>query len=134
MKRQYFCTSCNAVLNPNVKIILRASARDRQGLILLSPQPGNYQVIGDDALKLVRGERTTFSCPVCHADLRSGAAENLAEIGFRDLGGGEGRVNFSRVAGEHATWVITDERVRAYGEDAVAYDSVNFFGEGKKRG
>jgi hypothetical protein len=133
MKRTYSCPECSAVLNPNVKVILRASKGKRQALLLLSPRPGNYQVLGAEALGIARGDRVSFSCPVCHADLASAANRNLVELRFADEGGATGRVDFSRVFGEHATYVVTREQVRSYGEDAAAYGKVNFFGEGSDR-
>ncbi len=133
MKRTYLCPACDAVLNPNVKVILRAAKGRKQALVLLSPRPGNYQATGTEALGITRGDRVTFSCPVCQADLTSAANRNLAELRFEDEGGGGGRVDFSRVFGQHATYVVTHERIRSYGEDAAAYEKVNFFGEGSER-
>lgn len=131
MKRIYSCPHCGVTLNPNVKIILRARVGDRHGLLLLSPQPGDYQVLGNDGLGAEPGEKVEFSCPDCHASLQSVADPNLAEIRFRDgATRTEGRIDFSRVFGEQATYVVTREQVKAYGQDSRAYDSVNFFGEG----
>jgi hypothetical protein len=45
--------------------------------------------------------------------------------------GAETLVAFSRVAGEHATFVRGPDGVRSFGEHADRYDAVNFFGEGK---
>lgn len=131
MKRTYACPKCDGILNPNVKVILRATKGRKTALILLSPRPGNYDVIGAESLGIVRGDRVSFSCPLCEADLRSPANQNLVELTFHDDGGASGRVDFSRVFGEHATYVVTRERVRAYGEDAETYGNVNFFGSGR---
>ena len=130
MMRTYFCPACKAVLNPNVKIILALASGRRKSLILLSPRPGDYSVILPPDLTLRRGEEVDFFCPACGKSLRSEASAHLAEIGFRLEDGSQGRVNFSRRFGEHATFFVTRERVRAYGENAAMYGEANFFGAG----
>ena len=130
MKRTYFCLKCRAILNPNIKIILTLARGRRKSLILLSPQPGNYSVILPPDVSLRRGEEVDFFCPACGASLRSEVSAHLAEIGFRLEDGTKGRVNFSRKYGEHATYFVTNERVRSYGENAAFYGDANFFGAG----
>lgn len=131
MKRAYFCPDCRANLNPNVKIILTMVKGDRRGLALLSPQPGNYDMIRPKDLVLPPGELIEIRCPVCHADLTSKVDPNLARIGFERTDGTRGWVDFSRVSGEHATFFVTSEAVHSYGKNAEVYGGVNFFGEGQ---
>jgi len=131
MKRVYFCPACGATLNPSVKVILTAVKDGRGGLILLSPQPGNYEVISAEELGLLAGDRLDLRCPVCSRSLLSRVNENLVDIGFRLTNGMEGRAYFSRRYGEHATFFITKEEVRTYGENADVYSSLNFFGAGQ---
>jgi hypothetical protein len=130
MKRSYFCPHCGATLNPNVKVILTASSGKTRGLILFSPQPGNYDAIVPEELGLSEGQMVDFSCPVCRADLTSPEVPRLAYVSFRTSTGVEGRVKFSRKFGERATFVITGEEVRSYGENAAEYMGMNFFGAG----
>ena len=130
MKRSYYCLKCGTDLNPGTKIILTFIAKSGQGLILFSPQPGNYSVIVPEAARFRQGEAVQFNCPVCHAEITSAVNKNLAEIGFRFSNGLEGRVSFSRRYGEHATYFVTQEEIRTYGENAQVYSQVNFFGEG----
>jgi len=131
MKRVYFCTSCGATLNPSVKVILTAVKDGKGGLILLSPQPGNYEVISAEELALRTGDRLDLRCPVCSRTLISRVNDNLAELGFRLTNGMEGHAYFSRRYGEHATFFITKEEVRTYGENADVYSNLNFFGAGQ---
>lgn len=130
MKRTYFCPKCRAILNPSVKLILTMARGRRRNLILLSPQPGNYSVIVSDDVSLRHGDEVDFFCPACATNLRSEANAHLAEIGFRLEDGTKGRVNFSRKYGEHATYFVTKEQIRSYGENAAAYGDGNFFGAG----
>ncbi len=131
MKRTYYCPKCRAVLNPNVKIILTALRSDKHGLVLLSPQPGNYKAIIADDLPLTDGDLVEFHCPVCTTLLTAAHDENLAGLDFRFSTGLEGKVFFSRRYGEHATYFVTDEAVRSYGEHTPDSGGLNFFGAGQ---
>jgi RNase P subunit RPR2 len=133
MKRDYHCPSCEATLNPGTKIVLRATHGHRKGLILLSPQPGNYDAIIPAELALTAGHSVDLFCPVCGTDLRCPSDERLAGITFQSAREA-GKVFFSRLVGEHATWVVTRETVRPYGEDADRYGNGNFFGESVDKG
>ena len=128
MKWTYACPHCHAVLNPHTKIILAARRGKRRGLILLSPQPGNYRSIIDSGFALQDGEMVEFTCPACGVDLVSTVAKKLAEILLVLPGQRTRRVQFSRVYGEHATFVMDGEKVVPYGDDAGSYERINFFG------
>ncbi len=130
MKRLYTCPHCRGVLNPNVKIILAARYRKKEGLLLLSPQPGNFQVICDDGFEgaVPEGSTIHFRCPLCAGDLTSPKSKEFAQILATNAGGGLSRVEFSRVQGVHATFVVTEDEVKPYGADAKGYDPINFFG------
>lgn len=130
MKWKYACPSCKAVLNPNVKIILRLRRGKLNGLILISPRPGNYRIICDRdfAAKVKHGQLVEFSCPVCGEVLTAPASRKLAELLLLQPQGKVKRVQFSCVYGEHATFILDGDTVVPYGDDAAAYDEVNFFG------
>jgi len=130
MKNRFVCPHCGGVLNPNVKILLVAATGRGPGLVLLSPQPGNYKYLCDPAFEatLNPGDTVDFSCPLCRADLTAGHDPGLAvlelQVGDRPVR----RVEFSRVFGTHATFIIGEDEVDTYGEDAEGYDGRNFFG------
>lgn len=130
MKRQYRCPHCDATLNPNVKVVLTAVNRGKRALMLLSPQPGNYDVLSVDDLDLREGDIVDYFCPICGASLTSNVNECLAEIDMVMEGGTRSRVDFSRKVGERATYVVTNESIQSYGEDVDRYPA-NFFGSGK---
>ena len=129
MKNIYTCPHCATVLNPSVKILLVARHHDRRGMILLSPQPGNFKYICDSSLEegLAAGDLVAFSCPVCTFDLTSVADFRFAELILRAPGHGEARIEFSRAYGTHATYVIDGQSATPFGEDA-GDDETNFFG------
>jgi len=130
MKKIFTCPHCDSVLNPNVKIVLVATYRKRRGMILLSPQPGNYRFICDESVEtgLKPGAKVRFSCPVCAADLTSPANDKFAELHMGHHGQEPMKVEFSRVFGTHATIVIDGEEVTTYGEDVETFGNTNFFG------
>lgn len=128
MKTRFSCPHCGATLNPNVKVVLLAQRSGKRGLVLLDPKPGVYDPIPAEELGLSDGDRVDFACPACHAALVSTVDENLSVLEFRDEEGRDGRVAFSRICGEHATYVLVDEEVKTYGEHADARGGGNFFG------
>lgn len=131
MNRRYFCPKCHANLNPNVKIILMARRNGEQGLILLSPQPGNYEVIVADEIKLQAEDLVEFHCPVCSTSLTTEKDEAMAELTFKLASGSDGTVYFSRRFGEHATYFVIDDEVQSFGKNAMPHPHLNFFGSGQ---
>jgi hypothetical protein len=128
---RYYCPHCKALLNPGTKVIFVIGHGGRRGLLLLSPDLGDYAVVLAESIPIDEGRLYHFQCPVCHLDLTSSNNENLVEIVCREPDGSEALVAFSRVAGEHATFVRGPDGVRTFGEHAARYDPVNFFGEGQ---
>jgi len=131
MRRRYYCPECNAALNPNVKVILMARRNNRSGLILLSPQPGNYQSIVSEDFPLEFGDLIEFHCPVCGVSLTSDENDNLATLVYRFSPGREGTVFFARRFGEHATYLVFNNEVQTFGENALPNSHMNFFGSGQ---
>jgi hypothetical protein len=132
MKRAYICPHCDGLLNPGTKIVLKAVKDLNVGLFLFSPQVGNYNLVMPDDFRLAIGERVTFYCPICAADLTSDADPDLAVLDCDMQGKQRFEVHFSRIFGRHATFVVRDGQVQRFGEHAESYQAVNFFGEGEK--
>jgi hypothetical protein len=119
------------MLNPGTKVIFVIGKEDSRGLLLLSPELGDYAVVLAESIPIERGTVYSFSCPICQHDLVSPVDDRLVEILCRQPDGSDARVDFSRVAGEHATFVRGPSGVRSFGEDAERYAGLNFFGVGK---
>jgi hypothetical protein len=130
MKNHFACPHCRATLNPNVKVTLVASYRSRKGMILLSPQPGDFKYVCDPTVEegLEPGDLVAFACPVCHGDLTSPRDARFAELRLHIPGSDERVIEFSREFGTHATFIIDGDEITAFGEDAEGYDEKNFFG------
>jgi hypothetical protein len=131
MKRRYHCPHCGRLLNPGQLVVFVVESSTQKELVLLSPEPGDYAMVYPETLELEPGTAYVFRCPVCQADLRSELNENLVEITAQSEDGSSVRVNFSRVYGEHATFVLHDMAVERYGPDAERYEVLNFFGAGE---
>ncbi len=115
MNWTYSCPHCTAHLNPDDKIVLRAACGDRQLLVALHPQPGNYEVELAPGEDMIAGTRWDFVCPVCEHSLVSELSEDLCVLDVR-TGDDAHRVYFSRIAGEQATFVVSAEGLlRDYG-------------------
>ncbi len=102
----------------------------KQGLILLSPQPGNYKFICDASVSsaVKPGSTLNFFCPVCSADLVSPSDKKFAELHIIDPNKKIRKVEFSRIFGTHATFIIDGEEVTPYGDVVDDDSSPNFFG------
>ncbi len=130
MKNTFVCPHCQGVLNPNVKILLVAAAKRRKGMILLSPQPGNYKYICDSSLQdaFQEGKTITFSCPMCATDLTAEGNPKFAHLELHVTGHKPRQIEFSRVFGAHATFIVDGNDVTSFGDDAEDFDGTNFFG------
>lgn len=131
LKKCFLCPKCGAELNPGTKIILKANLSSLKGLFLFSPRLGDYEVIHPSDFPAHPGEEIDLSCPVCNFDLTSKRSERFAELLFLQ-GEEEGRVIFSKVFGEQATFLVMPKRTERFGKDVEGYSTVNFFGEGAK--
>jgi len=126
MPLSYHCPKCDCLLNPNVRVVLVARFGDKQGIVLMSSQPGDYQVICDKGLchDVSKGDIVHFSCPVCHGSMTSEAHENFAElkvVNSEKAGHDPCLLRFSRVSEEHATFLYDGDSVKEFGESAGVF-------------
>ena len=128
MKKRFLCPHCDAVLNPNVKIVFAVRKGEARGLMLFNTKPGDYAFIADPRFELEEGETVDFLCPVCASDLTSSADDHFVEILLDQGDGALSKVEFSRVFGEHATFIVDGKHMQSFGEDAHDFDDINFFG------
>ncbi len=123
MSWTYTCPFCDAMLNPDTTIVLMAAHAGQKILIGFHPEPGNYELYLPPGLELKEGEHWDFYCPVCHHDLVNGEIQNLCELRVR-AGDAEQRVFFSRIAGEHATFIMSGKQVeKSHGRHVDRYQS-----------
>jgi len=129
LKINYLCPHCRAYLRVwnNIIFIIKSASKDLQGILLLNPDLGNYDFIHHSSVKFEEGDMLDFFCPVCRADLSAtDINRNLATILMTDEDNKEFDVYFSKICGEHSTFLIHDDDiVEKYGKDSSAY--VNYF-------
>lgn len=127
MEKGYYCTHCKAQLNVGNDIIFTVKTRKKNaGLLLVSPQVGDYSVKKDSLFEIENGEHLEIICPVCHQNLHEGKVhENLAKVIMKDESGNESELFFSEIFGERCTYKITNKKLERYGEDSMNY---NFWG------
>ena len=129
MNRSYYCPHCRKLLNPGTKVIFLVDAEQDCELMLLSAKLGDYSAVYARSMVFEEGRIYTFRCPLCRADLTSSLDEKLVDI-LTDGDNGEViRVSFSRVFGEQATFVMTGHGIDQFGDHALRYEGLNFFGE-----
>lgn len=104
----YSCPRCEAPLNPEERVVLRAECEGRSFLVGLHPQPGDYSVELPPGEIMARGTRWEFFCPVCERSLVSELSADLCALDV-ETAGDKHRVYFSRIAGEEATFMVSAE-------------------------
>jgi len=131
MKWKYECPLCGADVNPAGPVTLVAVREGVRTLFGFHPEPGNYENYMPEGMPYIPGERWDFLCPVCHGDLRCANHETLCEL-IQKIGPTRLRLLFSRVAGERATYVISEKaETTSMGQDADRYDDTVRLRSGK---
>ncbi|UCH64400.1 MAG: hypothetical protein JSW63_07120, partial [Ignavibacterium sp.] len=93
----------------------------KNGLLLLHPELGNYTVINHKLFQISEGEFVEFTCPICQENLTSEIDNNLASVFMIDKEDVQHNILFSKINGERCTYKITGGDVESFGEDATNY-------------
>jgi hypothetical protein len=117
MNWTYSCPHCEAMLNPDETVVLIGECGPHRILIGFHPQPGTYRAYLPPGFEIQEGSMWDFSCPVCSRSLVTDAAPELCALDMATQGVRH-RLFFSRIAGEHATFVITAEGAEKFGRDS----------------
>lgn len=129
MSWEYSCPHCKVMLNPDRSVILAMQRGSVRVLVGLHPRPGKYEVHLPPEVEVQPGSRWDFFCPACHAELVNTIDPNLCEMELR-MDDGPLRILFSRVAGQHATFIMNDTVLNEkHGGDAHTFDLL--WGQGK---
>ena len=127
MKNHFYCPKCNSFLDVGENVIFTVKSQNgHQGLVLLSPELGNYNVQTNPRFEIEKGQKYEFYCPVCNTELASEVNENLTHLHMVDQENNEYEVMFSKIAGEKSTYTLIGENVNMYGDDYGNYiDFIN---------
>lgn len=122
MVNEFLCPECDRSLRIGNHLILKVRNRKKQvSLMLLSPEIGNYRSIKHRSFETGQGDFIGFFCPLCNKALNSGIHKNLAHIVMIDENNRRTDVYFSKIAGEHSSYLTEGDSLRAEGEDAGRY-------------
>ncbi len=127
MKKNYHCPHCRAILNPNVKIIFVVVREERRGLMLLNAARG---LRADRGRGFSAERRRSRRFPLSRLRRGSGLRifDALREIVMSEGSSEDVKVEFSRIYGEHATFIVDGKDVTSFGENAHDFQDINFFG------
>jgi transcription initiation factor IIE alpha subunit len=123
MGNSFLCPQCDGHLKVGDSLVFATRTRENiPGLILMSPQLGNYKVVTHTSFDFELGDYVEFFCPLCHAQLSSEKNENLAKIIMMDDELKKSEILFSKIAGEHCTYrIVEGEEVDKFGKDSGKY-------------
>lgn len=122
MHNQIFCPHCRGILTIEYHVVFSARRKNGQkGLLLLSPELGDYTIHHDPAFDIQTGEALDLYCPICHARLTFSRNKNLVRVKMFGAGEQEFDIYFSRIMGEHSTYMLEGDNVKAFGEHSSVY-------------
>lgn len=133
MKNRFLCPSCRSDLKIKNSVIFSAQTESGiRGLVLLSPELGNYSILHVPEFIYKEGDHIDFFCPVCHTDLGiPDISKNLAGVVMIDEKKVEYNIVISEIAGKQCTMKIKENNiVESFGRDADEFS--NFWGAGPK--
>ena len=126
MKQNFICPRCKGFLNVGNQIILSAENKNKNGLVLFSPELGNYTTQKNPHFETKEGDKSEFFCPLCHKKLAANIHDNLSYIIMIDADNNEYQILFSKVMGEKSTYKIIGESTEVYGHHHSNYiDFIN---------
>ncbi|MFC2089849.1 hypothetical protein ACFLT1_03660 [Bacteroidota bacterium] len=126
MKNQFVCPHCRGHLLVREKVVFKVrNAKKKNGLLLLSPEIGNYTSHTHPEFEYSEGDPLDFYCPLCSHILSTTIDKNLIYVLMIDDQQVEHDIYFSRIIGEHSTYLVTGDTVEAAGEHSGKYTYFN---------
>jgi hypothetical protein len=122
MENSFICPYCRGHLMVGKNVIFRVRNKKKvYGLLLLSPQIGNYDSMKNPEFEYTTGEALEFYCPLCSHTLSTTIDEKLIFVVMVDKQKVEHNIYFSRISGEKSTYQVTGDTVIATGEHSGRY-------------
>lgn len=124
----FLCPHCRGHLRVSNSIIfLTKTTKGKSGLLLISPELGDYSVkMHPTYSDFEEGEVVNFICPICYENLDAEEYDkNLAKVIMQEDTKKESIIVFSKIVGEKCTYQIAhkEKEIRKYGEHKDEYDS-----------
>ena len=130
MANDYICPHCKGQLKIDKDIIFLTKTKNGDsGLVLISPEIGDYNYKSHPSVHYADGDHINFICPICYENLDASeyGSKNLAKILMIDDDGKQHNIIFSKIKGQKCTYKISDDTFEAFGNNSEDY--MNFFGE-----
>ncbi|MDD2278271.1 MAG: hypothetical protein PHD06_01935 [Bacteroidales bacterium] len=109
MKTNFFCPKCQGYLSVADKVVFAIKKKGLDGgLLLLSPNLGEYTYEYHPSIELIEGEEIDFFCPMCGYDLTLEGVKKLARVKMQIDDKETFWVVFSKKKGERCTYKISD--------------------------
>jgi len=124
----YICPKCKGHLNVGDYLVFATRTHKKhKGLILMSPKVGEYNYIHHDKFQLEEGELVDFECPICQSDLTSKDRKDHALIYMLSAEDNvEYDLYFSKIAGKKSTYLVAQDNIEAFGEDALDFEDLYY--------
>jgi len=114
---KYHCPKCDSELNHNKRVQLNIMKNERLFTVIsLNPKPGEYDYECDPQVDFEKGELLDFHCPACKENLQSDRFKDFISIVLRPADKINFEVLFDRGAGQHTTYVMTEDMIEKHGE------------------
>lgn len=109
------CPHCKAMLSSAGTITLKTKRDNGEtGVIRMNTNLGNYEYTHEPAIQFEAGELVDFVCPHCDTTLNSPEFDNYAQLKMVVDKGIIFDILFSRKAGVHKTYLITEDGIETY--------------------
>ena len=116
-KYNYSCPGCSAGLSRDGEVMLTMTrSTGEKSNLILHPKPGVYGYYCTPPLKLEDGELVECYCPYCWESLRSESFPNFVSLNLHKLDGSNVKVLFSRLVGQHKTYIVNEAFTNKYGD------------------
>lgn len=113
----YHCPKCNNLLNKDNKVLLNLIRKNgEKAQIFLNPKPHSYDAQCVPDISFNEKEIVDFECPQCNNSLQSDEYHKFIRIILKVTDGVLFDVFFSRVYGEHRTFVGIEDFKEEYGD------------------
>jgi hypothetical protein len=121
----FVCPRCSGHLLVGGYIIFTVkTTKGKRGLILLSPDLGDYSRALNPGFNIEKGEGVEYLCPICHSNLAAyDIDKGLVRLIMIDDSKEKHEIFFSSIDGEFCTYKVSERKYEAYGSNSEKYDS-----------
>ena len=120
---KFFCPHCEHHLDETGKIHLHSIRQNGdEGEMFLSTTFGSYSYTHVPAITFLKNEVVNFLCPSCHVNFDSNKHPNYIILKMKVEEKFDFELLFSKKAGNHKTYIITEDGIEQYGEHANKED------------